>query len=106
LLRERAAALFVNLAELLHQYRDLRFDALQKLFVGSPARQLPVLHDLHFEFHTLVLRPHENFPNIFSNKTAEPGFGSEIKRLFRRLMPQRGSVGISSHMAFGMAPVV
>jgi hypothetical protein len=55
LLRERAAALFVNLAELLHQDRDLRFDALQKLFVGSPARQLPALQDLHFEFHTLVL---------------------------------------------------
>ena len=30
-------------------------DALQKLFVGGAARQLPVPQDLHFEFHAFVL---------------------------------------------------
>jgi hypothetical protein len=49
-----AAALLIYLAELALQFRDLLFDAFYKLFVGNAARQLPIPHDFHFEFHAFV----------------------------------------------------
>ena len=48
------AALLIDLAELLFQFRDLLLRASDELFVNHPARQLPVLHHLHFEFRAIV----------------------------------------------------
>jgi hypothetical protein len=49
-------ASLVDLAELLFQFGDQRIYALSGLVVRSrQLRHLAILHDLHFEFHALVL---------------------------------------------------
>jgi hypothetical protein len=50
------AALPVSLAELLFQGCDLLGEPFQKFLLGHSAHQLPVLHDLHFEFDAFVSR--------------------------------------------------
>jgi hypothetical protein len=53
------AALLVDLAQLPFQFRDQLLDARSGHIVARLPRQRAVLHDLHFEFHPLVLVGHE-----------------------------------------------
>jgi hypothetical protein len=51
------AALLIDLAELLFQFGNQRFQALACQIIRRP-RKPAGFHDLHFEFHTLVLGGH------------------------------------------------
>jgi hypothetical protein len=48
------AALLVDFAQLPLQFRDHLIDALLGLGVRRLSRQVPIFHDLHFEFYSLV----------------------------------------------------
>jgi hypothetical protein len=47
-------ALFVDLVQLLFQARDLLREQFEAFLILCSAHQLPIQHDLHFEFDTLV----------------------------------------------------
>jgi len=48
------AGLLVDLAQFPLQFRDQLIDALLGLGIRRLSRQVPIFHDLHFEFYSLV----------------------------------------------------
>jgi hypothetical protein len=72
------ATSLVYLAELLFEFGDLLAQVPLERLIVNQQQELPILHDLHFQFYALVLLTHDSIPDVFFIETSESQFCSAV----------------------------